>query len=200
MDLLEKIRNERVQNKRRVPFERTLFDKISGLVRRYSLEESFLSSLENTEDYLSEAKIEFVQLKKKSSMEFQLFSLSPEKEYRLTTAIISKVNNPYLEFARSPDEIAISKTLFDLNPSLETEKLKRCHFETLLLCERAKREIKDLINQAKDSRRKRGTGSEKEFVGDKDSLTDTSEKRIEKLRSFVARVDDLVKGIKETAQ
>jgi hypothetical protein len=194
MDLLQKIKSERAQNKRKLPFERTVFDKVSGLVRKYSLEEDFLSSLEIPKDYLSGAKIEFVQLRKKRPMEFPLFSLSAEAEYRMTTAIMNKVNNPYLEFAQSPEEIAISKTLFDLNPSLGADRLKRYHFETLLLCERAKKEMKDLIKQAKDSRRKKGTGSENEFVGDEGSLPDSLEERIEQLRSFVARVDDLVKS------
>jgi len=161
MDLLEKIKSERARSKQKRPFRRSLFDKVNGLVRTYSLEESFLSRLEVPEDYLSEAKVEFAQLRKKKPIEFPLYSLSAEKEYRLTTAIMSKVDNPYLEFAQSPEEIAISKTLFDLNPSLGADQLVRYHFETLLLCERAKKEMKNLVKQARNSRRKKGAGSEK---------------------------------------
>ena len=191
MDLLQKIKRERAQNKRKLPLERTLFDKVSGLVRKYSLEDSFLASLEVPEDHLSGAEIESVQIKKKSPIEVPLFSLSAEKEYRLTTAIMRKFNNPYLEFARSPEEIAISKILFDLNPFLEAETLARCHFEALLLCERAKQEIEDLLKQARDHGKKKTAGSEKEFVGDGGSLPDFLERRIEQLQSFVARVEDL---------
>ena len=194
MDLLQKIKSERAQSKKKRPFKRRLFDKVNGLVRTYSLEESFLSRLEVPEDYLSEAKVEFAQLRKKRPIEFPLFSLSAEEEYRLTTAIMSKVNNPYLEFAQSPDEIAISKTLFDLNPSLGADTLARYHFETLLLCERAKKEVEDLLQQAKNRRRKEVRGSAKEFLGDGRSLPDSLEKRIDQLQSFVARVDDLVKS------
>ena len=194
MDLLEKIKSERAQSRKKRPFRRTLFDKVNGLVRKYSLKESFLASLEVPENYLSEAKVEFAQLRKKRPMEFPLFSLSAEKEYRLTTAIMSKVDNPYLEFAQSPEEIAISKTLFDLNPSLGADKLARYHFETLLLCERAKKEMKDLAKQAKDSRRKKGTGSAKESLGDGLSPPDSLENRIEQLQSFIAKVEDLVKS------
>jgi hypothetical protein len=194
MDLLEKIKNERAQSKKKRPFRRTLFDKVNGVVRKYSLEESFLSRLEVPEDYLSEAKVEFAQLRKKKPIEFPLFSLSAEKEYRLTTAIMNKVDNPYLEFAQSPDEIAISKTLFDLNPSLGVDTLQRYHFETLLLCECAKKEMNDLAKQAKDSRRKESTGSARESLGDEGSLPDSLEKRIEQLQSFIARVEDLGKG------
>lgn len=190
MDLLQKIKSERAQSKKKRPFKRTLFDKVNGLVRTYSLEESFLSRLEVPEDYLSEAKVECAQLRKKRQIKFPLFSLSAEEEYRLTTAIMSKVNNPYLEFAQSPDEIAISKTLFDLNPSLGADTLERYHFETLLFCERAKKEMEDLLKQAIDRRRKEGTGSEKEFLGDGRSLPDSLENRIEQLQNFIASIED----------
>ena len=190
MDLLQKIKSEWAQSKKKRPFKRTLFDKVNGLVRTYGLEVSFLSRLEVPEDYLSEANVEFAQLRKKRPIEFPLFSLSAEEGYRLTMAILSKVNNPYLEFAQSPGEIAISKTLFDLNPSLAEDTLERYHFETLLLCERAKKEIKDLLKQTKGSRRKEGIGSAKESLGDRGPLPHSLKKRIEQLQSFVARVED----------
>jgi hypothetical protein len=190
MDLLEKIKSERAQSKRKKPFQRTLFDKVNGVVRKYSLEESFLAKLEVPEDYLAEAKVEFAQLRKKKPIEFPLFSLSAEKEYRLTTAIMNKMDNPYLEFAQSPEEIVISKPLFDLNPSLGADQLERYHFETLLLCERAKKEMKDLVKQVNDSRRRMGAGSASESLGDGGSRADSLEKRIELLQSFVERVED----------
>jgi hypothetical protein len=194
MDLLEKIKNERARSKQKRPFRRSLFDKVNGLVRAYNLEESFLSILEVPEDYVSETKVEFAQLRKKKPIEFSLYSLSAEAEYRLTTAIMSKVNTPYLEFAQSPDEIVISKPLFDLNPSLGADTLERYHFETLLLCERAKKEMEDLDKQAKDSWRKKGAGSARESIRDEGSLPNSLEKRIEQLQSFIARVEDLGKG------
>ena len=190
MDLLQKIKSERAQSKKKRPFKRRLFDKVNGLVRTYSLKESFLSRLEVPEDYFSEAKVEFAQLRKKKPIEFPLFSLSAEEEYRLTTAIMNKVDNPYLEFAQSPDEIVISKMLFDLNPSLGTDTLERYHFETLLLCQRAKKEMNDLVKQVQDSRRRKGAGSAKESLGDEGSLPDSLENRIEQLQSFVEKVED----------
>ena len=190
MDLLEKIKSERAQSKKKRPFRPTLFDKVNGVVRKYSLEESFLSKLEVPGDCVAEIKVEFAQLRKKKPIEFPLFSLSAENEYRLTTAIMNKVDNPYLEFAQSPDEIVISKPLFDLNPSLNADKLARYHFETLLLCERAKKEMKDLAKQTDDSRRRKGAGSASESLGDDGSLPDSLEKRIEQLQSFVEKVED----------
>jgi hypothetical protein len=194
MDLLEHIKSDRAQRKQKRPFRRTPFDKVNGLVKRYSLEESFLARLEVPEDYLPEADIEFARLRRKHSIEFPLFSLSAEREYRLTTAIMSKVNNPYLEFAQSPEEIAISKPLFDLNPSLGPDKLERYHFETLLLCERAKKELKNLVKQGRNIRRKRDAGLEKESLGDEGSQPDSLAERMEQLQSFIARVEDLGKS------
>lgn len=192
MDLLEKIRSERARSKKKKPFRRTLFDKVNAVVREYRLEESFLSKLEVPvpEDYMAEAKVECAQIREKKPIEFPLFSLSAEKEYRLTTEIMHKVDNPYLEFAQSPEEIAISKTLFELNPSLGADQLTRYHFETLLLCERAKKEMQDLAKQGNASRRRKGTGSAKESLGDGGSLPDPLEQRIEQLQSFVKKVED----------
>ena len=190
MDLLDKIKSERAQSKKKKPFQRTLFDKVNAVVRKYSLEESFLSKLEVPEDYVAEAKVEFARLRKKKPIEFPLFSLAAEREYRLTTAIMNKVDNPYLEFAQSPEELAISKTLFDLNPSLGADQLARYHFETLLLCEFAKKELKDLAKQANHSRMRTGAGSARESLIDKNSLQDSLEKRIEQLQSFVEKVED----------
>jgi hypothetical protein len=70
-------------------------------------------------------------------MERSLFSLVTESEYSLTLSIIGKVDNTYLQFAESPEEILLCGTLYGLNPTIGPEKLMRYHFETLLLHERA---------------------------------------------------------------
>lgn len=190
MDLLEKIKSERARSKKKKPFRRTLFDKVNGVVREYGLEENFLSKLGIPEDYTAEAKVECARIRKKKPIKFPLFSLSAEKEYRLTTAIMNKVDNPYLEFAQSPEEIAISTTLFELNPSLGADQLARYHFETLLLCERAKKEMQDLATYGDAGRRRKGTGSAKDSLGDEGLLPDSLKKRIEQLQSFIAKVED----------
>jgi hypothetical protein len=76
--------------------------------------------------------------KAKEPFEPPLFSLATETEYRITMAIVSKVGNPYLTFANSPDEILLCGPLFRLNPRLDPEQLSTRHFETLLLAELAK--------------------------------------------------------------
>jgi hypothetical protein len=42
MDILEQIKSDREQKKKKEPFRSTLFDRISGLVKEYRLEENFV--------------------------------------------------------------------------------------------------------------------------------------------------------------
>jgi len=116
-----------------------------------------------------------------------LFSLAEQKEYALALAIINKIKNPYLEFAQSPEEIALSKLLFELNPDLGEEKLERYHFETLLLYEQAKITVREL---AKDIRKQMVPHLEKPFVENERLIQDSLEKRLEQLQNFMAQVEE----------
>ena len=141
MTLQEYIRNERVRQRKKQPIKRDVFNQISGLVRWYGLKENFLDVLDKVEDYLSKEDLQYIRVRLKTPMEKSLFSLVTESEYSLTLSIISKVDNSYLQFAESPEEILLCRPLYRLNPSLPTEKLMRYHFETLFLHERAKQII-----------------------------------------------------------
>jgi hypothetical protein len=187
MDILEQIKSARAQKKKKQPLRPTLFDRISGLVTEYGLGESFLEKLAIPEDFLLEQKAEFARVRKKQPFSMPLFSLLEQKEYSLTQAIINKIKNPYLEFAQSPEEIALSKLLFDLNPALGPDKLESYHFETLLLYERAKIDIEEL---AEDIRKQMGGGIEKEFGENERLLLGSLEKRLEQLHNFMARVEE----------
>ena len=187
MDILEQIKTDREQKKKKQPLRPTLFDRISGLVKDYRLGETFLEKLEGPEDFLLEKEAEFVQIRKKHPFRIPLFSLTERKEYILTLAIIDKINNPYLEFAQSPEEIALSKLLFDLNPALGQEKLERYHFETLLLYERAKMMMRELTKKIS---RQVSPGLEKEFGENERLPQDSLEKRMEQLQGFIARVEE----------
>ena len=139
MALLKYIRNERVRQRKKKPLKRDVFNQISGLVRWYGLKENFLDVLDKVEDYLSIDSLQFARIRLKTPMERSLFSLVTESEYSLTMSIISKVDNSYLKFAESPEEILLCRPLFRLNPTIVPEKLMRYHFETLLLHERNKK-------------------------------------------------------------
>ena len=136
MNLLQHIRSEKTQQKKKRPFERNVFNKISGLVRWYELDDGILKRLDKAVDYLPKKKSVSGRLRPKIPFEFPLFSLATKEEYSLAEAIIQKIDNPYLQFAKSPEEILLCRPLYDLNPALSQEQLTQYPFETLFLHER----------------------------------------------------------------
>lgn len=132
MELRKLIKAERDQQRVHLRFQGRLFDRINAIVKRHALGEAFVKTLENfsgdqLREYLGSNRI-----KPKDHLEPPLYSLSTEEEYRVTIAILNVASNPYLHFASSPEEILLSRPLFDLNPSLEPDKLTRCDFAMLL--------------------------------------------------------------------
>jgi hypothetical protein len=138
MNLLHHIKRKRAKQKRKQPIRRNVFNQICSLVIEYDLKESFLGDLDNVEDDLHGENLKFNRVKLKTPLESSLFSLATKDEYSLTMSIIGKVDNAYLKFANSPEEILLCGRLYRLNPALTNQKLMRYHFETLLLHERAK--------------------------------------------------------------
>jgi len=138
MDLLKDIKRKRAEQRQKKPIKRDAYNQISGLVRQYGLEKSFLDGIDEVEDYLSKKELKFARIRLKVPVESPLFSLVTKEEYVLTMSIIKKVDCPYLRFAHSPEEVLLCKPLYRLNPSLSPERLMRYHFETLLLHERIK--------------------------------------------------------------
>lgn len=136
MTLLQHIKRERTQQRKKQPLKQDVFNTISGLVRRYGLDDNFLRELDNAGDNLSKLNLEITRVRSKPHFEFPLFSLATKEEYNLTMAILRKVDNPYLQFVKSPEEILLCELLFSLNPLLSPEILMSFHFETLLSYER----------------------------------------------------------------
>ena len=187
MDLLHQIKSDRAQKRKKQSLRPTLFDRISGLVKEHGLGESFLEKLESPEDFLIEEKAEFARVRRKQPFRIPLFSLIEKKQYILTLAIIDKIDNPYLEFAQAPEEIVLSKLLFDLNSALGAEKLESYHFETLLLYEQAKINIKEL---AKDLPKQGDRGIEKPLLEKERLPEDSPEKCMERLQSFIKKIEE----------
>jgi len=138
MTFLQHIKTERSRQRKKKPLKRDVFNQICSLVIEYDLKESFLGDLDNVEDDLPGENLKFNRVKLKTPLESSLFSLATKDEYSLTMSIIGKVDNAYLKFANSPEEILLCGPLYRLNPLLTNQKLMRYHFETLLLHERAK--------------------------------------------------------------
>ena len=138
MDLLKDIKRKRAKQRKKKPFRRDVFNQISGIVKQYRLTKGFLDDLDKVEDYLSAKKLNLTRIRVKAPLDSPLFSLAMKDEYLLAMSIINKVDNPYLKFAHSPEEILWCQPLYRLNPSIDSEKLMRYHFETLYLHERTK--------------------------------------------------------------
>jgi len=138
MNLLTHIKRKRKQQVKKQPFNRDVFNQISGIVRKYELDKNFLRALENVENDLSQTDLKANRVRVKAPVEHPLFFLVTQDEYTLTLSIIRKIDNSYLLFAHSPEELLWCGPLYRLNPSLNPEKLSRYHFETLFLHEHAK--------------------------------------------------------------
>ena len=133
MDLVKDIRRGRAQQRAKIPLSRTLFDRINDIVKRHALGEPFLANLASFSDDTLGEYLAVYWMRPKDQWESPLFSLSSEAEYRVTTAIIDIINNPYLHFVTSPEEILLCRSLFRRDPALAPEKLSHYHFATLLM-------------------------------------------------------------------
>ena len=190
MNLLQHIKSERIQQGKKQPFEREIYINISTLVRKYCLGKRFLKKLDETDDYSAGKNLEFLQVKTKRPFGFPLFSLSTQNEYNLTMSIISKVNNPYLTFAHSPEEILLCVPLHQMNPSLRPEKLIRYDYKTLVQYEFAKKQVKNLMEQSVDTKEKKGTDSKTEKDENDLSQIATVQEQIQSLQNFIAKVEN----------
>jgi hypothetical protein len=144
MDLLRHIKSKRKQSKKRRPLRQAPFARVGGIVRENSLGESFLEMIENFSNYRHTAREKSAKVKPKVDFVPPLFCLLTRREYHLTMSIMSKVDNPYLMYANSPEELLFSKPLFSRNPFLRPEVLTRHHFEMLLVQELEKQHGVDL--------------------------------------------------------
>ena len=189
MNLLEHIRNKRTRKRKKRSFEREIFTQINSLVRWYGLDENFLKKIDTAKDDASIEKMDFVRVKTKKPFEFPLFSLCTRDEYNMTQAILRKVNNPYVSFAHSPEEILLSGILYHMNAELRPEELRRYDFETLLLCEHAKTYLKASASQAADIGETLDAGCETENMENEKSSCSTLTEPIKMLHNFILNVE-----------
>lgn len=132
-DLLRDIRTGRAGRRKKEPFRPSLYSRVGGLVRRYSLDEAFLRSLDFPTRFPQDGRPAAVRPKRKAPYAPPLFFLSTEREHRVTTVILERVKSPFLAYTTSPDEILLCERLFGWDPTLPPETLASHHFQTLLL-------------------------------------------------------------------
>jgi hypothetical protein len=190
LDLLENIRSNRTRQRRKQPYRRDVFNTVSFIVKEYGLGENFLKRLNKAESYLSQKTMKLSEVKTKKLFEPPPFSLVSQEDYRLAVTIVGKLDNPYLPFAHSPEEILLSAPLYKANPSLRSEDLLRCDFETLLLCQRAKEELADLEKRLGSINGTVGQGKEMEEYRGERSQVSFLQERIKQLQAFIAKVEN----------
>ncbi|MBU0698189.1 MAG: hypothetical protein ABIK98_07510 [Pseudomonadota bacterium] len=192
MALLQNIRNERARQWSKKPLIRDVFTQISSLVNRHGLKESFLIVIENAEDYLTQTNLQLHRIREKTPFVPPLFSLVTHEEYLLAKAIISKVDNPYLRYAHSPEEIFQSKLLYRLNPKLAPETLIRNHFETLLLYAYSQNKVGELVKKARAIEKTLVNNYETEMFDTIQSKLIALQERITKLQNFIAKLETVI--------
>lgn len=141
MDLRAQLKRTRAKAKE--PFVRSAFTVVSALVRKHKLDQGFIDRLRQVawpgaEWVLSQ------DLPAKGPDTLPLFSLASPEEYQVTREILAVWDNPYIPYARSPEELLLSRLLFQANPGLGPEVLSRVHFRTLLAREVIRQELAGL--------------------------------------------------------
>jgi hypothetical protein len=191
VDLLQNIRTARVRQRRKQPHKRGVFHIVSGIVKGYGLDENFLKRLDEPDDCLARKGVELTEARAKEGLELPPFILVSKAEYRLAMTITEKWDNAYLQFARSPEEILLSAALYAVNPSLWSRDLLRYEFETLLLCERAKKELSDLEERSGSLNGTADQGLKDWDCRGEGSQSNEWQERISQLRAYVAKVENM---------
>ncbi len=131
MDLKDSLRHERARGKEKVPLAPSLFSHIGGLVRRHRLGEPFCRLIESLSAKAIETLARSHRNEAKPLYEAPLFFLATPEEYQVIQQILSVLDNPYLAWAQSPEEILLSGPLWQKRPGLDQETLTSRHFAAL---------------------------------------------------------------------
>jgi hypothetical protein len=186
MNLLQHIRSNRTEKKKKEPLKQTLFNSVGGLVKAYALEDGFLEEIDRFSEDLPGERPRIYRMRTKPQTHLSLFPLLTEDQYRVTSEIIRKVGNPYLYFANSPEEILYCTPLFSCNSSIEVEKLRCCHFKILFLFGLAKEKVKSLAQQISQIREK-----EDKISSDEQKRINSLMEEINKIKTFIADIEKI---------
>lgn len=133
MDLKETLRHRRARGREKAPFAPSLFSHMGGLVRRHQLGEGFLRLICSMTGEQAENLARRHRADAKPQYEPPLFFLATPEEYRVIQEILIVMENPYLPWARNPEEILLSQPLWRRRPDLAPEALAGRHFAELFL-------------------------------------------------------------------
>ena len=163
---------------------------MSSIVEEYGLDESFLELIGKADHCASRKSKGPLEIKEKKVFEPPPFPLVSEEKYKLVVNIVRRLNNPYLLFAHSPEELLLSAPLHKANPSLIPDNLLRYDFETLLLYRHAKIELAELEKRFQDFSDTASRFKELEEYSDAESHPGFLRERIMQLQGFVAKIEN----------
>ncbi len=143
MGLYNQIRRK-LHAKKWKPYHPSEFHVVKVIVEKYGLDESLVEKPYSVPEITALNGFRHIALKAKRKLEIPPFSLVDHAQYLLVKKITDKFSNPYLQFARSPEEIVLSMHLYSLNSSIPHELLEELHFESLFLTELARKRIEIL--------------------------------------------------------
>jgi hypothetical protein len=131
MDLKNSLRRDRARGRVKEPLPPSLFSHLGGLVRRHGLGETFCRLMGPMTAQGAETLARACRAEPKPAYEAPLFFLAAPEEYRVIHQILSELDNPYLAYARSPEEILLSRPLWQRRPGLDPEALSSRHLAAL---------------------------------------------------------------------
>jgi hypothetical protein len=131
MDLKETLRQGRARGREKAPFSPSLFSHVGGLVQRHGLGEAFLGLVHTMTAAQAEDLARRHHSEAKPLYEPPLLFLATGEEYRLIQQILMVMDNPYLAWAHSPEEILLSLPLWSRRPDWSPEALSSRHFAEL---------------------------------------------------------------------
>jgi hypothetical protein len=124
MMLLDSIRTDRERQKGKRALPEVVFAVVAAIVEKFKVE-LVPGGEAGRAEYLATSPGE----------RLGLFPLLNAAQLRLTMEIIETYDNPYLVYARSPEDFGVSLSLYERNPDLEAESLEQYSLGWLLTTE-----------------------------------------------------------------
>ena len=189
MDLRKNIIDDRSRRKTKQNSEEKVFNAVCSIVKAYGLGNDFLKMLDGFEDSSGRQGAGALEVKAKRPLEIPPYCMVPGEAYGLVLDIMGRLDNPYLPFARSPEEMVLSAHLYQCDRSIDARQLLRHDFGTLLLCLNARKELAVLEGRAGSGGEGEGEGGGMESDGGKESGPVSRRERTKQLRAFLAKVE-----------
>ncbi len=121
MKLIDHIRTDRERQKAKKALPETVFTVVAAIVKKYELEAVPAGEVPGN-----------ILPQMTPPGRLSLFPLLTVAQWHLTRQIIDTFDNPYLVYARSPEDFGVSRRLYRCNPDLEAESLAQYSLGWLL--------------------------------------------------------------------